>query len=90
MKFSTQLEAVAPAANRLSRPRQSELECGEADRLTNRNRPRDLMRPRSRLVRASLRGQTALRSLFPTPPFPPSLPAFSYESVLGGSRVAWS
>ncbi|MDQ3703961.1 MAG: hypothetical protein M3437_01850 [Chloroflexota bacterium] len=90
MKFSTQLEAVAPAANRLSRQHQSELGRGEADRLTNRNRPRDPMRPRSRLVRASLRGQTAPHSLSRTPPLLLSLPAFSYESLFGGSRVAWS
>ena len=88
MKFSTQLEAVAPAAHRLSHPRQSELERGEADRLTNCNRPRDPMRPRSRLVRAPRRGQTAPRSLSPTLPFSPSLPASGYESLLGGSHVA--
>ncbi|HEY0069270.1 MAG TPA: hypothetical protein VGE04_04795 [Chloroflexia bacterium] len=54
MITSIQLEAVSPAANKLFHKYPVAEECGRADRITNRNRPRDLARPRSRVFRASL------------------------------------
>ncbi len=68
MRFSTQLKAVPPAANRLFRLCPIELERGEADRLTNYNRPRDPARPRTRLFQAS-RNLAALHFL-PVPIYP--------------------
>lgn len=67
MIFSTQLEAVPPAADRLCRQRQFEVAQAKAGKLTNRTRPRDLSRPRSRLASASSRNHTLHSSPFVQP-----------------------
>jgi hypothetical protein len=53
MRFRIQLEVAPPAAHELFRLRPSDAERGEAHRLINRTRPRNLARPRSRLVLAA-------------------------------------